>query len=166
MLFIYYFWYDPTFDVSQQSYSFFKDIEDGNFIGVISTFSIMEYIGVVKSLVSKKLGRKISIAETEALKESFLDFIRKMGILLYNSDDLTINSYSTSCSLFSDCENLIESADPTLGSVDRKWHSLKGADALHIILAIRSNATHFATFDDDFRGVKDAIKMVMVREEY
>lgn len=166
MFFIYYFLYDPTYDLSKKAHAFFKDIEDGNFIGMISSFSIMEYIGVAKKLFSEKLGRSISYDETQAVKRVIIDFIKRMGIMLYNSNSLAVPLHSTSCSLFSECEDLIEQALPTLGAIDNKWHSLTGADSLHAIFAIRLGAEYLATNDDDFRGIHNNIKILMVREQY
>lgn len=166
MLFIYYFLYPSTSDLSRKSRNFFHDIENGRYVGIVSTFSVMEFIGVIKAIISDSLKRKISDNETQSMKKVILDFIYSMGIILYDSDSLTIPQGSTSCSLFSECENLIEAAKPTLGAFDKKWHSLKGADSLHVLFALRVNAQRFATFDDDFRGIDDKIKVLMIREEY
>ena len=166
MLFVYYMFYDHRTRVFNKSYSFFKDIEDGKYIGIISSFSIMEYIGVAKGFFSRKMGRKITLPETDELRTSIIEFIESMGIITYDSDDLTVDPISHSCTLFSDCYSFILIAETVLGATDRKWHYLNGADALHTVFAIRSNSTHLATFDDDFKGIENNIKLVMINEVY
>jgi len=165
MVFIYHLLYDKSFILSRKSENFFKDVEAGNIVGVVSSFSVAEYVGVMKRFISKKLKRPITLSETRMLKEVLTDFISKLGIILYNSDDLVIDA-SGKCSIFYESGILTENSKPSLGVSDRKWHTLCGADALHTLFAIRTNSSHIATFDQDFKDVEDQLTVLNVWEEY
>jgi len=80
--------------------------------------------------------------------------------MLYDADSL-----ASRMAIFSECENIVESATAFKG-LDRKWHCIKGADALHVALALSVNAEALATFDDDFRGVGGLINPIMLSEVY
>lgn len=166
MVFVYFLLSPRYYGISQKSRAFFKDIQDGKYVGKVSTFSVMEYVGVAKAIISEQRKKEITHKETLAVKDTILQFIRDMGIELYDADELVVQQDMAKCSLFSESESLLENATPMLGRNDGKWHSLKGADSLHLVFALRTNAEYFATFDDDFRGVKNTVRTLMINEEY
>lgn len=141
------------------------DIENGKLIGVASTFSVMEYMAVMKQFISKQLNRSITQTETKLMKDAFIEFISRMGIILFDSDTLILDA-SGSCSFFTSCEYLIEKNQPMKGIRDSKWHTLNGADAIHALFAIKTNSTHLATFDDDFKGIDKEIAILDIEEKY
>ena len=140
---------------------FFEDIENGKYIGIVTTFTISEYLAVIRGLLCKKRNKKITSLEIMTAKTKLEQFINQMGIVLYDSDNL-----ATKHAVFADCENMIESDEPALGRHDRKWHYLKGADALHLAFARSVNAEAIATFDEDFRGACGTVSPLIISEVY
>jgi predicted nucleic acid-binding protein len=161
MIFVYHFLYSPTVFLSRKSARFFKDIEKGKYIGIVTTFTIAEYIAVTKGFLCKKRSKKVTFSEIRTVKARLEQFINKMGIVLYDSDTL-----ATKHAVFADCEDMIERDEPSLGSHDGKWHYLNGADALHLAFANSVNAEAIATFDDDFRGISGSVYPLMIPEVY
>ncbi len=161
MIFVYHLLPSPSTFLSRKSALFIKDIEQGKYIGIVTSFTIAEYISVIKGLLCKKRNKQITSAETLAIKTKLEQFITQMGIVLYDSDTL-----ATKHAIFADCENIIEQDVPSLGKHDGKWHYLKGADALHLAFANSVNAEAIATFDDDFRGVCGAVRPLIISEVY
>jgi predicted nucleic acid-binding protein len=161
MIFVYYFFYSPSVFLSRKSALFFKDIEKGKYIGIVTTFTIAEYLAVTRGLLCKKRNKKATSSEIRTVKAKLEQFINQMGIVLYDSDTL-----ATKYAVFADCENMIERDVPSLGRHDGKWHYLNGADALHLAFANSVNAEAIATFDDDFRGVSGTVNPLMIPEVY
>jgi|YelNatPaOPRAMG01_1025707.scaffolds.fasta_scaffold93021_2 predicted nucleic acid-binding protein len=140
---------------------FLKDIENGKYIGIVTTFTIAEYLAVMKGILCEKRNKQLSTEEATIIKSKFEQFINQMGIMLYDSDSLASKKQ-----IFSECESVIERSIAFKGRQDRKWHYIKGADALHVALAISVNAEAIATFDDDFRGINGSISPLMLYEVY
>jgi predicted nucleic acid-binding protein len=162
MVFVYHFLSSPRNEtLTSKSNSFLKDIEKGKYIGIITTFTIAEYLGVIKGVLCSKRNKQVSAGEIMAIKSKFEQFITQMGITLYDSDSLASKK-----PIFSECENVIERSTAFKGKHDRKWHHIRGADALHVAFALSVNAEAIATFDDDFRGVDGAISPLMLFEAY
>jgi predicted nucleic acid-binding protein len=161
MIFVYHFLYSPTVFLSRKSSLFFKDIEQGKYIGIVTTFTIAEYLAVTKGLLCKKRSKQVTSSEIKTVKAKLEQFITKMGIMLYDSDTL-----ATKHAVFADVEDMVEKDMPSLGRRDGKWHYLNGADALHLAFANSVNAEAIATFDDDFRGVSGSVLPLMISEVY
>lgn len=130
-------------------------------MGIISTFTIAEYISVIRHILSNKRDRQVTSIEILKMKKKIEEFIAKMGIALYDADSL-----AHKMTLFSECEHIVENSTSFKGRIDRKWHCVKGADALHIALALSVSAESIATFDDDFRGASGTINPLMLPEVY
>jgi predicted nucleic acid-binding protein len=162
MVFVYHFLSSPRNEsLTSKSNSFLKDIEKGKYIGIITTFTIAEYLGVIKGVLCSKRNKQVSAGEIMAIKSKFEQFITQLGITLYDSDSLASKK-----PIFSECENVIERSTAFKGRYDRKWHHIRGADALHVAFALSVNAEAIATFDDDFRGIDGAISPLMLFEAY
>jgi predicted nucleic acid-binding protein len=161
MIFVYHFLYSPTVFFSRKSALFLKDIEKGKYIGIITSFTIAEYLAVTRGVLCKKRNRQVTSSEMLAIKAKLEQFITQMGIVLYDSDNL-----ATKHAVFADCESMIEKDVPSVGKHDGKWHYLNGADALHLAFANSVNAEAIATFDDDFRGVCGAVSPLLIPEVY
>ena len=147
--------------LTSKSNSFLKDIEKGKYIGIITTFTIAEYLAVIKDVLCNKRNNQVSTEEIMTIKARFEQFITQMGITLYDSDSLASKK-----PIFSECENVIERSTAFKGRHDRKWHHVRGADALHVAFALSVNAEAIATFDDDFRGIDGSISPLMLFEAY
>lgn len=162
MVFIYHLLSSSSAKVlTSKAESFFKDIEKGKYIGIISTFTVAEYIGVIRKTLCDKRDRQVTEREILIMKQKIEEFILKMGITLYDADSL-----ASRMALFSECERIVEDSDAFKGKRDRKWHCVKGADALHVAFALSVNAESIATFDDDFRGASNFINPIMLSEVY
>lgn len=161
MVFIYHFLSSPgTQKLTSKADSFLKEIEKGKYIGIISTFTVAEYTGVIKEVLCNKRDGQVSVNEIHTVKAQFEEFITQMGIVLYDADSL-----ATKIAVFGEGENVVEGSTAFKGR-DGKWHSIKGADALHVVFALSVNAEAIATFDDNFRGANGFISPIMLSEVY
>lgn len=162
MIFVYHFLSSSrTRSLTSKSDSFLKDIENGKYIGIITSFTVAEYLAVTKGVLCNKRNGQVSTGEIIKIKAKFEQFITQMGIVLYDSDSLAGKN-----PIFSECENVVERSTAFKGRYDRKWHYVRGADALHVALALSVNAEAIATFDDDFRGASGSISSLMLPEVY
>jgi len=162
MVFVYHFLSSPRNQrLTSKSNSFLRDIEKGKYIGIITTFTIAEYLGVIKGVLCNKRNKQVTAGEVIAIKSKFEQFITQMGITLYDSDSLASKK-----PIFSECENVVERSTAFKGRHDRKWHHIRGADALHVAFALSVNAEAIATFDDDFKGIDGSISPLMLFEAY
>lgn len=142
----------------------FSDIEQGKYAGVISTFEIAEFQSAVKTILSEAKQTQASQNDVEKEMSKLDEFLNEMGIMLYNADVVVDHSPLI---VFYRAEQLISSAQPIKGSWDQKWHTIGGADAVHLTLAETVRADSFATFDQGFKGVKGtSVKMLILSEVY
>lgn len=146
--------------LSYKSSLFLKDIEKGKYMGIVTTFTVAEYLAVTKGVLCNKRNGQVSASDMSKIKSQLEQFLSQMGIILYDSDMLASKN-----PIFSDCETIIENSGAFKGKYDRKWHHLRGADALHVALALSVKAEAIATFDDDFRGVS-SINPIILSEVY
>ena len=161
MVFVYHFLFSPKAILSRKSASFLRDIENGKYVGIVTSFTVAEYIAVTRGILCDKRKGQVSPAEITAIKVKLEQFITQMGIELYDSDTLASRH-----AVFAECGSMIERDVASKGKYDGKWHYLKGADALHAAFAVSVNAEAIATFDDDFRGVCGAVSPLMLSEVY
>jgi predicted nucleic acid-binding protein len=162
MIFVYHFLSSSrTQNLASKSDSFLKDIENGKFIGIITSFTVAEYLAVTRGVLCNKRNGQVSNNEIMMIKAKFEQFIAQMGIMLYDSDSLAGKNQ-----IFDECENIVERSTAFKGRYDRKWHHMRGADALHVAFALSVNAEAIATFDDDFRGASGSISPLMISEVY
>ncbi len=162
MIFVYHFLSSSrTQALASKARSFLKDVEIGKYMGIVTSFTIAEYLAVIKGVLCNKRNSQVSSSEIFTIKSKLEQFISQMGIILYDSDMLASRN-----PIFCECESVIERTTAFKGKRDRKWHYLKGADALHVALAISVKAEAIATFDDDFRGAVGIINPLMVSEMY
>lgn len=161
MVFIYHFLYSSKTRLASKAASFLKDIETGKYVGIVTSFTVAEYLAVIRGLLCERRNRQVSPEEISAIRKRLEQFITQMGIMLYDSDTLA-NRHA----VFAECESMIERDTPSKGKYDRKWHYLNGADALHVAFAASVNAEAIATFDDDFRGICGSVSPLMLSEVY
>jgi predicted nucleic acid-binding protein len=162
MVFVYHFLSSATTQfLTAKSNSFLRDIERGKYVGIVTSFTIAEYLSVMKGLICNRRNGQVTSLEIAAIKSKLEQFITQMGIMLYDSDSLASKN-----PIFGNCENIVEGSSAFKGKRDRKWHYVRGADALHVALAMSVNAEAIATFDDDFRGASGFINSLMLSEVY
>jgi predicted nucleic acid-binding protein len=144
--------------------AFFSDIEQAKYAGVISTFEIAEFQSAVKSLLSEAMDAEVSQNDVEKEMSRLNEFLNEMGIMLYDAD---VVLDSRPLVAFYRGEQLIGAARPIKGVWDQKWHTIGGADALHLTIAEAVGAESFATFDQGFKGVSGThVRMLILSEEY
>ncbi len=162
MIFVYHFLSSSrTQYLSGKANSFLKDVEKGKYMGIVTSFTIAEYLAVIKGVLSNRRNGQVSPSEILIIKGKLEQFLSQMGIMLYDSDKLASRN-----PIFSQCESVIERTTAFKGKRDRKWHHLRGADALHVALALSVKAEAIATFDDDFRGAVGIVNPIMLSEMY
>jgi len=159
MVFIYHF---KRHGLTSKADRFFKDIEKGAYAGVTTSFTITEYLGVMRKALTEARNRPLASNDVSRLRREIEKFISDMGIIYFDADTLISPIYK----LFSSTENIVENAQPFRSPRTNRWYLVNGADALHVVLATRAGADLFATFDDDFKGVSSWIKPLMLFEVY
>jgi len=160
MVFIYHF---KKHGLTSKADNFFKDIESGKYAGVTTSFTIAEYLGVMRKALAEARNSPSTSADVARLRKEIEEFISDMGIVYFDADTLVSPGYGK---LFSPTENIVENAKHFKNPRTSKWYLVNGADALHVTLAVRTGADVYATFDDDFRGVNNWIKPLMLFEAY
>ena len=149
--------------LSSKSKGLFKDIQSGRITGVVSTFTISEYLSVVRDALAEKRGTPPSRQEIAAAEKNLMEFLENIGIELRDADTL-----ATSASpFFEDVHQIVASSSSVRRTRDREWSGPGGADAVVAALAIRMTATQVATFDEGFRGLTThGLTPLMIGEAY
>lgn len=160
MVFIYHF---KKHSLTPKADSFFRDIENGKYVGVATSFTVAEYLSVMRKALTEARDKPPTTMDTSRLRKEIEEFISSMGIEYFDADTLVSPIYGK---LFSTTENIVENAKPLKNLRTLKWFLVNGADALHVTLATRTGADLYATFDDDFRGVDGWIRPLMLFEVY
>lgn len=169
MLFVYQLATSRTDRRNKLSSQFFKEVEGGSYEGVITTFTYAEYLAVMKETLSKRLGAQLSHTQIETLKNEFESFVDKQGIEVLDADDLS--SGVGRCEIFGWSSQVVERTGTVQGA-DRRWRTVGGADAIHVVLANRAGAELLATFDEGFKVVNElanlgwSLKPLIIPEVY
>jgi|SRR5208337_1286183 len=147
-----------------QANAFFRDIEQGKFVGVISTFELAEFQSAIKSILSKLKNTETPQGDVDKEMGRLNDFIGKMGIKLYNAD-VVLDTHPLVA--FFRAEQLIGAAKSIKGTWSPDWHTIGGADAIHLVIAETVGVESYATFDQGFKGINGtSIKMLILSEAY
>jgi len=153
MVFIYHL--GPRHYLSDKAEKFFVEVERGKYQAVATTFTVAEYLAVMKEILAGQLRATPAQSHIDKLKIEIENFIGQMGIELLDADDLAETPLGRS-DVFRPSFQVVEGVPVTLGR-DREWRGVGGADAISVVLADRAGAELFATFDEGFRGL-DALK--------
>lgn len=147
-----------------QANAFFRDIELGKFVGVISTFELAEFQSAIKSILSQRRNAEMPQGDVDKEMGRLNDFIDKMGIKLYNADVVLDTRPLVA---FFRAEQLIGAAKSIKGTWRPDWHTIGGADATHLTIAETIGVESYATFDQGFKGVNGtSVKMLILSEAY
>jgi predicted nucleic acid-binding protein len=160
---------NPNYGKSaNQSTSFFDDLDAGRYRGITSTFTRIEYSGIVKRVVSYLKKREASPIEEQIALNDFQQFVDGLQIDLSDADTLAYHNLKST--LFYATAETLRTTKPFFhkeASERHQWKNIGGADALQINLAIRSGAKRFATFDRGFKGLNNpSITPLIIQEEY
>lgn len=139
---------------------FFLDIENQKYVGITSSFTRSEYLGVIKQLMAEGGDILSDQSKVNNTLKIFDEFIDEMGIEYYDSDEL-----ASTGNLFSDSSDRISTSVPIRGR-DKTWRALNGADSLLLIFAERTGSNSIATNDDGFKGTTSFVKPLVLREIY
>lgn len=150
----------------RKSQSLFNDIQSGHIIGVVSTFTISEYLSVIRNAIAKQSGAPPTQQQMMTAETTLRSFLSGMGMELQDADVL-IGSSSTRPPVFADTHQIITDSTSVQRFRDHEWTGPGGADAILISLALRMSASRFATFDEGYKGIRVAgITPLMISEEY
>lgn len=130
---------------------FMQAMQNQKFIGVMSTFTMTEFVGVMKEILAEVFKRPPTQQEMAKSIKQLDTVIDSYGITLYDADQLAVLQPST---MFREADSIVLTTDPHLGTLDKEWHSLGGADAINVDLAQRCGAQFIATFDQGFSCLK------------
>ncbi len=148
-------------EVVRRTTMFFQDVENQKYRAVTTTFTLTEYKGAMKRVLSDQQARIATDQEVDQAIQTVESFIRNMGIELFKADDLIKVGYST---LFADCDRIVEKSTPTLTT--KGWKSIGGADGLLAALADRCAAQLVATLDSGFKGLKGGVSPLVLWDAY
>lgn len=163
MVFVYFLTLTGGFLYSRAT-RFMQAMQNQKFIGVISTFTMTEFAGVMKEILAEGFKRPPTQQEMEKSIKQLDTVIDSYGITLYDADQLAAIQ---SPAMFREADAIVVKTDPHLGTRDKKWHSLGGADAINVDLAQRCGAQFIATFDQGFSCLKAAtVKPLMIPEVF
>ena len=142
--------------VQQATKQFFLDIENGKYLGIISTLTEIEYRGIAKKLISQRKNRSVSSLEEQSAMRDFNLFVEKLGIGLINSDRIALDNASGKYNIFESTEQVVKASNPIHVNYESKlWKMIRSIDALMLNMAVRARATLFATLDTGFRGINN-----------
>lgn len=150
---------DPGHPLDRFCERFLKDIERGNITGISTTFVIHEIVDVSKRLIAKRRGREPAISELQRLQERVEKSMSQLGIEIHDADALAANLAGQS-EIFGRAGSIILNSGATLGR-DGNWRAVGGADAVHVGLAEKAGASHYATFDEGFRSLNATVSHVI-----
>jgi len=161
---------DNVANLASKANKFFQDIVNGIYEGVTTTFTELEYKGVVKRALSNI--SKSSLTKNQELDaaSAFRSFIRQTGIMLMDADILSIASVGR-VDLFSSTYPIIDKSNPHYdphGPTDSNpWRSIGGSDGITVNLAIRTNAKFIATSDEAFRQLNNSsLQPLLIQDSY
>ncbi len=170
MLFVYHLARPKSDRMHRLSLQFFLDIENGKYEGVITSFTQIEYIAVMKELLSQRIGASPTFAQLNSLRREFESFIDNEGIEVLDSDDLSTSVGR--CEIFKWSGQVVDACGTIRGSRDHKWRTINGADAIHAVFANRADADLLATFDEGFKLIRSLaasgwkLRPLIIQEEY
>lgn len=146
--------------------AFFNDINIGKYLGIISTITELEFLGVAKRLITKAVNRPITKQEEQTAMNDLKQYTQQLGIGLDDSDVLSIDNLGNP-NLVSGATIVIERSVPYFYQKRFEWKQMGGTDALTVNLAIRLNAQLLATFDRGFYGLRSSsIRPLIVQDAY
>jgi len=132
-----------------------EDIAGGLARGVTSNFVKYEYRGHLKDSRATFGGTNASKAELDNLIQKLDELIDDYGIEEVSADYLLGDSW------ISDCEGIVDNSMPT--SVrGGEWETIRGADGIHALIAVRANAQQLATLDNAFKGLKCVVQPLVL----
>jgi len=149
---------------------FFQDVVNGIYEGVTTTFTELEYKGVVKRSLSNIHKMQVSPQQESAAALDFRNFIRNAGIMLLDADVLSIASISK-VDLFSSTYSIMDNANPNSSprypNDQEPWRSIGGSDGITVNLAIRSKAKFIATCDLGYRNLNHSnLQPIIIQDNY
>ena len=149
--------------------SFFLDLQNRRYVGVTSSFTVMEYRGLAKRAISRASGLAVTPAEESTAMQDLENFLTRMAIRNDDSDLLATNQtlLPSRSDIYASAEPIIINSGTYLHQVKNEWRSIGGADSLVTIFAERLGASFIATFDLGFKNLAHpTIKPIMIQEVY
>ena len=137
---------------------FLKDIADGKYQGVTSNFVRFEYRGYLKETKAIVNGANTSKKDLEVLIDKLDRLIEDYGIEEVAADYLLCQSW------IDDCEEVVTQCQPTL--VRNDWKTMKGADAIHAVVANRARTQQLATLDNGFKSLRGTVSPFVLWDVY
>ena len=138
---------------------FFQDVENQRYVGVTSTFTKSEYLGVARQILAGRNNQDPNASDMGRVENRFDAFVTRLGIEMRNADSLSDSQ------LFLNCYNIIKNSNAVRGS-DNHWRVIGGADSILLYLAEKTNSDMIATNDDGFKGSNSSVTPLMIREVY
>lgn len=156
---------DPGHPLERVCERFLRDLENQKVKGLVSTFVLHEVVDVTKRLLAQKRNREPSQSDLDAIQERVEREMARLGVDIHDADSLAVDNTGQSV-VFGRAGQLINQSGSFRGSHDGKWRTVNGADAIHVALAERAAASHYATFDEGFRRLTANLSSVLLGDVY
>lgn len=146
-------------DGNAKAKAFFLDLERGAYEGVVSDFCRLEYCGYLKGEIAMIKSGNVTKTDMDLWMGKFDALVEDYGLEEVSADALLSTPF------VSDCREVVEKSVPVRDRRD-DWLVVKGADSVHAVLATRCEADFLATLDNDFRGLQDRVKPMVLWDKY
>jgi len=142
---------------AQAAKKFLKNIETGKAIGIVSTWTLLEIITVVRNLMARQ--KMMSLGDIEAQVERVIGNIYRIrNLKIMSGTPMEMSQIGRNAPMIWEVfEESLEHLRHTLYEVQwdsrKKIHTISGigsSDALHVMLALFFGCDFIATFDRGF----------------
>ena len=100
-------------------------------------------------------GKNAGKVELDTFVKKLEEMIQDFGIEEVKADIALGNTW------ISDCERVVDDSVPT--SVrGGEWETIRGADGIHAVIAIKANTQKLATLDNAFKGLRCGIQPLVL----
>lgn len=137
---------------------FMKDIANGKYQGVTSSFVKFEYRGYLKEEKAMINGYNATKQELDLLVDRLDRLIQDYGI------EEVVADYLLGESWIRDSEEIVTQSQPIL--VEDDWKTMKGADAVHATIASRAGTQQLATLDKGFNSLTGSVTPFVLWDVY
>jgi len=166
---IYYFKPRHKPQYSALSKRFLKNVEEGRFEGIVSIFSILELIKIIREIL-------VQLEDVRDPKEWEKEIRIVIETIFKTNNIKIVEGPSKECARFDDIRDLLyatvlwdsfELMNKYQGKILWNGHEFRHeglypADTLHLVLAKKTGCNKIATFDRDFDETRDVVQPIIL----
>jgi len=156
---------NPSHPLEKHCQRLLNDLVRGRVKGIASSFVVHEVVDVTRRLLAEKRNREAPQADLEAMEERVEREMARLGVDIHDADVLALNQTGQSV-VFDRAADISRASGASQGRHDRRWRTVGGADSIHVALAERSGASHYATCDEGFRKLVANVQPTILEDSY